>query len=79
MKSSTAHMIIKALTLGGLSETYLPPLPSPVCHSRRQSSTRILIHCFGKPPLRSIERAETLWVLQFVILKHASRRLRECT
>lgn len=25
MKSSTAHMIIKALTLGGLSETYLPP------------------------------------------------------
>lgn len=36
MKSSTAHMIIKALTLGGLSETYLPPLSSPVCHSRSQ-------------------------------------------
>lgn len=25
MKSSAAHMIIKALTLGGLSEPYLPP------------------------------------------------------
>lgn len=79
MKSSTAHMIIKALTLGGLSETYLPPLPSPVCHSRGQSSTGILIHCFGKPPLCSTKRAETLWVMQFVILKHTSCCLRKCT
>lgn len=44
MKSSTAHMIIKALTLGGLSETYLAPLSSAVCHSHSQSSPRMLIH-----------------------------------
>lgn len=44
MKSSTAHMMIKALTLGGLSETYLAPLSSPVCHSHGQSSPRILTH-----------------------------------
>lgn len=43
MKSSAAHMIIKALTLGGLSEPYPPPLSSPVCHSHSQSSMRIVI------------------------------------
>lgn len=74
MKSSTAHMIIKALTLGGLSETYLPPLPSHVCHSHGQSSTRILIHCvlLWKTTTRSIKRAKTFPGMQFVILKHTS-------
>lgn len=43
MKSSAAHMIIKALTLGGLSEPYPPPLSSHVCHSHSQSSMRIVI------------------------------------
>lgn len=41
MKSSAAHMIIKALTLGGLSEPYLPPVSSPICHSCGQSLMRI--------------------------------------
>lgn len=40
MKSSAAHMIIKALTLGGLSEALHP---SPICHWCSQSSTRIVI------------------------------------
>lgn len=40
MKSSAAHMIIKALTLGGLSEALHP---SPLCHWCSQSSTRIVI------------------------------------
>lgn len=44
MKSSAAHMIIKALTLGGLSEPYPPPFSSPVCHSHSKSLTRIVIH-----------------------------------
>lgn len=43
MKSSAAHMIIKALTLGGLSEPYPPPFSSPVCHSHSKSSVRIVI------------------------------------
>lgn len=43
MKSSAAHMIIKALTLGGLSEPYLPPVSSPICHSCSQSLMRIVI------------------------------------
>lgn len=74
MKSSTAHMIIKALTLGGLSEPYLPPLSSHVCHSHSQSSTRILIHCvlLWKTTTHSIKRAKTFRGIQFVILKHNS-------
>lgn len=43
MKSSAAHMIIKALTLGGLSEPYSPPRSSPVYHSHSQSLMRIVI------------------------------------
>lgn len=42
MKSSAAHMIIKALTLGGLSEPYPPP-SSPICHSHSKSLMRIVI------------------------------------
>lgn len=74
MKSSTAHMIIKALTLGGLSETYLPPLSSHVCHSYGQSSTRILIHrvLLWKTTTRTIKTAETFLGMPFVILKHTS-------
>lgn len=62
MKSSAAHMIIKALTLGGLSEPYPPPLSSPVCHSHSQSLVRIVIRYMvlcKKPPLCSIKRAKT--------------------
>lgn len=46
MESSAAHMIIKALTLGGLSEADPPPISSPVC--RLQSLTMTVIRYFGK-------------------------------
>lgn len=64
MKSSAAHMIIKALTLGGLSEPYSPPLSSPVCHSHSQSLMRIVI------------RYIVLWKATIVLHKENSNFLR---